>query len=446
MPYTEMDNITSSKLALISERARKDPKFQFLSLAHLLNEGFLKECYFDLGRDRASGIDGVSWKEYGERLDENITDLVGRLKAKRYTPLPSRRTYIPKDEHSKRALSLPALEDKVVQKGIARILEAIYEQDFLDCSYGYRPNRSCHQALNVVDKTMMQGPIHYVIEADIKGFFDNVSHEWMMRCLQVRIKDTSLLHLIRKFLKAGFVDADELFLTTQGTAQGGNLSPVLSNIFLHYVLDMWFEKKIKLKVRGVCHLARYADDFLCMVQYADDAQHIEQLMRERFVKFDLELHPEKTRIISLDREQRCRNNRKDHQSHTFDFLGFTHYWGKSRRGNPTLHRKTSRKKFRRACKEMNLWLREVRSRAKLKEWWPILQAKLRGHYQYYGISGNSEAIKRYHHVTKRLVYKWVNRRSQKASYNWDSFIEYLKHYPLPEPRIVHHLYSLSYGS
>jgi len=446
MPYTEMDNITSSKLALISERARKDPKFQFLSLAHLLNEGFLKECYFDLGRDRASGIDGVSWKEYGERLDENITDLVGRLKAKRYTPLPSRRTYIPKDEHSKRALSLPALEDKVVQKGIARILEAIYEQDFLDCSYGYRPNRSCHQALNVVDKTMMQGPIHYVIEADIKGFFDNVSHEWMMRCLQVRIKDTSLLHLIRKFLKAGFVDADEFFLTTQGTAQGGNLSPVLSNIFLHYVLDLWFEKKIKFKVRGVCHLARYADDFLCMVQYADDAQHIEQLMRERFVKFDLELHPEKTRIISLDREQRCRNNRKDHQSHTFDFLGFTHYWGKSRRGNPTLRRKTSRKKFRRACKEMNLWLREVRSRAKLKEWWPILQAKLRGHYQYYGISGNSEAIKRFHHVTKRLVYKLVNRRSQKASYNWDGFIEYLKHYPLPEPRIVHHLYSLSYGS
>jgi RNA-directed DNA polymerase len=446
MPYTEMDNITSSKLALISERARKDPKFQFISLAHLLNEGFLKGCYFDLGRDRASGIDGVSWKEYGERLDENINDLVARLKAKRYTPLPSRRTYIPKDEHSKRALSLPALEDKIVQKGVARILEAIYEQDFLDCSYGYRPNHSCHQALNKVDKTMMQGPIHYVIEADIKGFFDNVSHEWMMRCLQVRIKDTSLLYLIMKFLKAGFVDADEFFLTTQGTAQGGNLSPILSNIFLHYVLDLWFEKKIKPKARGSCHLARYADDFLCMVQYADDAQHIEQRMRDRFVTFDLELHPEKTRIIHLDREQRCRNNRKDHPPHTFDFLGFTHYWGKSRKGNPTLRRKTSRKKFRRACKEMNLWLREVRSKAKLKKWWPILQAKLRGHYQYYGISGNSEAIKRYHHVTKRLVYKWVNRRSQKASYNWDRFIEYLKHYPLPEPRIVHHLYSLSYGS
>jgi RNA-directed DNA polymerase len=446
MPYTEMDNITSSKLALISERARKDPKFQFTSLAHLLNEGFLKECYFGLGRDRASGIDGVSWKEYGERLDENIGDLVARLKAKRYKPQPSRRVYIDKDEHSKRPLGLPALEDKIVQKGVARILEAIYEQDFLDCSYGFRPNRSCHQALNVVDKTMMRRPINYVIEADIKRFFDNVSHDWMIRCLQVRIKDPSLLLLIKKFLKAGFVDADEFVLTTQGTPQGGNLSPVLSNIFLHYVLDLWFEKTIKPKVRGVCRLVRYADDFICMTQYPDDAQCIEQMMRERFAKFNLELHPEKTRIINLDREQRCRTNRKDHQSHTFDFLGFTHYWGRSRKGNPTLCRKTSAKKFRKACKELNIWLRKVRCTAKLKEWWPTLQAKLRGHYQYYGISGNRRAIERFHQVARRLVFKWLNRRSQKTSFDWKGFKVYLERYRLPAPRIVHHLYTLSFDS
>jgi group II intron reverse transcriptase/maturase len=375
-----------------------------------------------------------------------ISDLVARLKAKRYKPQPSYRVYIDKDEHSKRPLGLPALEDKIVQKGVARILEAIYEQDFLDCSYGFRPNRSCHHALNVVDKTIMRRPINYVIEADIKQFFDNVSHDWMIRCLQVRIKDPSLLLLIRRFLNAGYIDGDEFVLTTKGTPQGGNLSPVLSNIFLHYVLDLWFEKKIKPKVRGACHLVRYADDFLCMVQYADDARYIKQVMRERFVKFDLELHPEKTRIINLDREQRCRTNRKYHQSHTFDFLGFTHYWGKSRKGNPTLRRKTSGKKFRKMCKEMNIWLRKVRCTAKLKEWWPTLRAKLRGHYQYYGISGNSRAIERYHYVTKRLVFKWLNRRSQKASFNWEGFESYLEHYPLPEPRIVHHLYTLSFVS
>ena len=303
MPYAETDNSTLAKLALLSKRARQDPKLRFTSLAHLLNAEFLEECYYSLGRDRASGMDGVSWEEYGERLKENLSDLVARLKAKRYQPQPARRVYIPKDEHSQRALGLPALEDKIVQKGIAWILEAIYEQDFLDCSYGFRPQRNCHQALDVVDKTIMTRPIHYVIEADIKGFFDNVSHDWMLRCLEVRIQDPSLLLLIRRFLKAGYVEAGQLVLTEQGTPQGGNLSPVIANIFLHYVLDLWFEKKIKPQMHGVCYLVRYADDFLCLVQYQREAQYIEQAMRERFVKFDLQLHPEKTRVIDLRRGQ-----------------------------------------------------------------------------------------------------------------------------------------------
>lgn len=443
MPYTEMDNITLAKLALISERARKEPKFQFTSLAHLLNEGFLRECYRGLGRDRASGIDGVSWKEYGERLDENIGDLVARLKAKRYRPQPSRRVYIPKDEHSKRPLGLPALEDKIVQKGIARILEAIYEQDFLDCSYGFRPNRSCHQALEVVDKTIMKRPIYYVIEADIKGFFDNVSHEWMLRCLEIRIQDPSLLLLIRRFLKAGYVDAGKLVSSTQGTPQGGNLSPILSNIFLHYVLDLWFEKKVKPIVRGMCHLVRYADDFLCLVQCKQDAQAIEQAMKERFTKFDLELHPDKTRVIHLGRNERARAYGLAHDVHTFDFLGFTHYWGRSRRGNPLLYRKTSSKRFRRACKELTAWLKTVRCSAKRQEWWPILQAKLRGHYQYYGVSGNSRSIGRFADLAEQMVYKWLNRRSQKDSFTWEGFRRYRKRYPLPKPRIVYRLYPSS---
>ncbi|MFC1783652.1 group II intron reverse transcriptase/maturase, partial [Planctomycetota bacterium] len=312
-----MENITLTKLALISERARREPQFQFTSLAHLLNEGFLKGCYYSLGRDRASGIDGVSWKEYGEQLDENLSHLVARMKAKRYHPQPAKRVYIPKNEHEKRPLGLPALEDKIVQKGIARILEAIYEADFLDCSYGFRPERNCHQALNVVDKTIMTRPVSYVIEADIKGYFDNVSHQWLMEFLQFRIKDPSFLLLIRRFLKAGYCEAGLVVATEQGTPQGGNLSPMLSNIFLHYVLDLWFEKKVKLRSRGACQLVRYADDFICMVQYADEAQHLEQALRERFAQFDLELHPEKTRVISFGRYERQNAQRQNRKTNTF---------------------------------------------------------------------------------------------------------------------------------
>jgi RNA-directed DNA polymerase len=232
MPYSEMDNSTLALLPLISERARKEPKLQFTSLAHLLDERFLRGCYLELGRDRASGIDGVSWQAYGENLNENLANLVKRMKAKQYKPQPAKRVYIPKNEHEKRPLGLPSLEDKIVQKGISRILEAIYEQDFLDSSYGFRPGRSCHDALRTVDQIIMKRPVRYVIEADIKGFFDNVSHDWLLKMLEVRIKDPSLLLLIRRFLKAGYIAEGRLVRTEQGTPQGGNLAPqaILQNI------------------------------------------------------------------------------------------------------------------------------------------------------------------------------------------------------------------------
>lgn len=443
MPYIEMENITPTKLALISERARKEPKYQFTSLAHLLNEGLLKECYYSLGRDRAGGIDGVSWTEYGKRLDENLNNLVTRMKAKRYKPLPAKRVYIPKNKHEKRPLGLPAVEDKIVQKGIARILEAIYEADFLDFSYGFRPERNCHQALNAVDKTIMTKPINYVIEADIKGYFDNVSHQWMLEFLKVRIKDPSFLLLIRRFLKAGYFEAGRVVATEQGTPQGSNLSPMLSNIFLHYVLDLWFEKKVKPQAGGVVHLVRYADDFICMVQFQDDAQGIEQSLRERFAKFDLELHPKKTRVISFGRYERQNAKRQNRRANSFDFLGFTHYCDISRKGKFIVGRKTSRKKFRMKCKEMNNWLRKIRNFKKVKEWWPVLQAKLRGHYQYYGVSGNMRSLRRYYTLTLRMTLKWLNRRSQRKSFSWKGFYKYLDHYPLPRPKIVHNLYTLS---
>jgi group II intron reverse transcriptase/maturase len=438
-----MEYTTQTKLALISERALRETKLKFTSLAHLLDVGFLRECYLELGRDRASGIDGISWQEYGEHLDENLENLVERMKAKRYRPQPAKRVYIPKGKDEKRPLGLPSLEDKIVQKGIARILEAIYEADFLDFSYGFRPNRSCHQALNAVDKTIMTNPVSHVIEADIKGFFDNVSHTWLMEFLKVRINDPSFLLLIRRFLKAGYVDSGVFVSTGQGTPQGGNLSPVLSNIFLHYVLDLWFEKKIKAQLGGACFMVRYADDFICMVQYQDDARYVEQALRDRFAKFELELHSEKTRTISFGRYERENARRQGRGAGTFDFLGFTHFCGKSRRGKFIVGRRTSRKKFRQKCQEMNDWLRRIRNHKKAKEWWPVLQAKLRGHYQYYGVSGNMRAVARFHNLTLRMTLKWLNRRSQRKSFNWKRFNEYLEHYPLPRPKIVHNFYTLS---
>jgi group II intron reverse transcriptase/maturase len=443
MPNAETDKPTLLKLALISERAQREPNCQFTSLAHLLNERFLEHCYHRLGRDRASGIDGVTWQEYGEQLEENLRDLVTRLKAKRYKPQPARRVYIPKDEHSTRPLGLPALEDKIVQKGIALILEAIYEADFVDCSYGFRPGRNCHLAVDAVDKTIMRNPINHVIDADIKGFFDNVSHAWMEKFLQVRIVDPSFLLLIRRFLKAGYIDSGLLVATERGTPQGGNLSPMLSNIFLHYVLDLWFEKRIKRQVRGACFVVRYADDFVCMIQYRDDARHVERALRERFAQFDLELHPEKTRVIGFGRYERENAGRQKRRAGTFDFLGFTHFCGQSRRGKFIVGRRTSRKKFRKKCQELNLWLKRTRNAHPAKAWWPILAAKLRGHYQYYGVSGNMPSLHRYYRLALRLALKWLNRRSQRRSFSWAGFYKYLEHYPLPTPRIVHNLYTLS---
>jgi len=435
-----MDNPTLTKLALITRRAREDSKFQFTSLAHLLNVEFLRGCYRTLGKEKAGGIDGMSWHDYGEHLDENLVNLVRRLKAKRYKPLPAKRVYIPKNDKETRPLGLPAIEDKIVQKGIARILEAIYEADFMDCSYGFRPKRSCHQALKAVNDTVMSKPVSYIIEADIKGFFDHVSHDWMMKFLQVRIRDSSLLLLIRRFLKAGYMESGRLVRTEQGTPQGGNLSPMLANIFLHYVLDLLFVKRVKPSVAGQCYLVRYADDFVCMVQYCRNADEIEKMLRERFAKFGLSLHPEKTRTISFGRYERQNARRQGRKANTFDFLGFTHFCGHSRKGTFRLGRKTSLKKFRKACKAMNDWLRRIRGVMSIEEIWPILAAKLRGHYNYYGVSSNSRMIVRFGYVTIRAVMKWLNRRSQRRSFTWKKFSAYLVHYPLPRPRIVHNIY------
>lgn len=434
-----MDCPTLTKLALVSRRARKDPKFQFTSLAHLLNVEFLRGCCKSIGKDKACGIDGTSWREYGENLDENLADLVERLKARKYKPLPVKRVYIPKNDKEMRPLGLPAIEDKIVQKGIARILEAIYEADFMDCSYGFRPKRSCHQALKAVNDTIMFKPVNHVIEADIKGFFDNVSHYWMMKFLQVRIVDSSLLLLIRRFLKAGYMESGMLIRPEDGTPQGGNLSPMLANIFLHYVLDLWFFNRVRRRIGGQCYLVRYADDFICMVQYRHSAEKLESMLRERFNEFGLTLHPRKTRTISFGRYERQNARRDNRRANTFDFLGFTHYCGLSRKGRFLTGRKTSAKKFRKACARINEWLKEKRV-IRISDWWPVLVSKLRGHFNYYGVSGNWRMIANFRYRTIRAVHKWLNRRGDCKSCNWKQFGAYLSRYPLPSARIVHNLY------
>ncbi len=441
-----MENLTLTKLALISRRAREDSGFQFTSLAHLLNAEFLRGCYRSLGKEKACGVDGRSWHEYGQDLDENLADLVERLKARKYKPLPAKRVYIPKNNRETRPLGLPAIEDKIVQKGIARILEAIYETDFMNCSYGFRPKRSCHQALKALNDTIMFKPVSYIIEADIKGFFDHVSHDWMMKFLQVRIRDSSLLLLIRRFLKAGYTESGKLIRTDRGTPQGGNLSPMLANIFLHYVLDLWFVKRVQRRIRGECYLVRYADDFICMVQYRHIASELESMLRERFAEFGLSLHPEKTRTMSFGRFERANARREGRRAETFDFLGFTHYCGLNRKGLFLLGRKTSGKKFRKTCTELYNWLRRIRNVMDIKDWWPVLAAKMRGHYNYYGVSGNWRMIANFGYLTHRAVYKWLNRRSQRKSFTWANLTGYLAHYRLPRPRIVHNLYQPSPSS
>jgi group II intron reverse transcriptase/maturase len=439
MPHTETGE-TWVKLSLIAEHARRDPLLRFTSLAHLLDKEFLKDCYNSLNRNKAVGVDEVSWEDYGRNLDENLEFLVVRLKNKEYKPIPAKRVYIPKSETEKRPLGISALENKVVESGVARILGSIYEQDFLDFSYGFRPKRSCHQALKALNDLITFHPVNRIVEADIKGFFDNVSHEELMEFLRIRIADTSLLQLINKFLKAGYIDEELLIRTDQGTPQGSILSPMLANVFLHYVLDTWFELVVKSHVGGFCEIIRYADDFVAVVQCTEDAERIERAFKSRFGRYGLEIHPTKSRNISFGRYERQNAKLENRRPNTFDYLGFTHFCDLSRRGKFKIGRRTSRKKYVAKCKEMNDWLGKIRNKVETKEWWKILNAKLRGHIQYYGVSENYAGVAKFCKTTVRLAHKWLNRRSQKKRMSWAKFIHYLKHYPLPKPKIVHSFY------
>lgn len=432
-----------TKLPSLTIRARENPRLRYTSLAHLLTVDFLKESFRELKRDRASGVDGVTVEEYEVNLEENLKDLVQRLKAKRYRPQPVRRVYIPKPKGGKRPLGVPATEDKIVQMGLKKILEAIYEVDFLDVSFGFRPERNCHQALDVLDKAVMCKPVNYIVDMDIEKFFDTVDHKRLIELLGKRIADPNVVRLIARFLKAGVMEEGRYYRTDKGTPQGGILSPILSNIYLHYCLDLWFEKIVKKQTVGFCQLTRYADDFVVCFQKVAGARAFGRNLRERLNKFGLKVSEEKSQIIPFGRYPYYSAQDKGKKLATFDFLGFTHYCTKTRRGYFKLGRKTSKERFRQRIKELNQWLKAIRNRVKLNEWWEVLGMKLAGHYRYYGISGNMAELHAYHKRAIRLAFKWVNRRSQKKSYNWAQFHRVLKYNPLPMPKIYHLTYTLS---
>ena len=432
-----------TKLESLTLRAREDSKCKFTALAHLLSEDFLRECFRELKRDKASGIDGVTVQEYEVNLEENLKDLVGRMKVKRYRPQPVRRVYIPKSDGSKRGLGIPVVEDKIVQMGIKKILEAIFEVDFMDVSFGFRPNRSCHGALDVLDKTIMTKPINYIVDVDIEKFFDTIDHGWLMRCLRERIIDTSFLRLIVRFLKAGVMEEGKYLEVDRGTPQGGVISPILANIYLHYNLDLWFEKVVKKQLTGYAQLVRYCDDFIVCFQSGNEAKAFEEMLKERLGKFGLKIAEGKSRVIGFGRNEWEKARREGGKVATFDFLGLTHYCDKTRRGKFKLGRKTSSKKFRQKMKAVNQWLKRVRNQVTLVEWWKVYRLKLLGHYRYYGISGNMSALRKFYGETSALAFKWINRRSQKKSFTYAQYCNFKKYNPLPEPKIYHLTYTLS---
>jgi group II intron reverse transcriptase/maturase len=438
-------NKTLERLSSISFCARRKNTFEFTSLAHHLNVGFLKDCYYHLDRNKAVGIDKVSWQEYGKGLDNKLATLVAKLKGKTYEPLPSRRVYIPKGNNAFRPLGISAIENKIVESGIARIIGSIYEVDFYGFSYGFRPKKNAHQALRVIGDCINNRPVNHIVEADIKGFFDNVEHDLLMNFLRIRIKDSSLLFLIEKFLTAGYIDDSHLVKTEKGTPQGSILSPMLANIFLHYVLDKWFNDTVINHVRGYAEIVRYADDFICLVEDRHDANRILKALKRRFTKYGLELHPDKTSVFSFGRYEKSTADKEERKANTFDFLGITHYCDKTRRGYFKVGRKTSAKKFRAKVKDLNLWLKSIRNQVLTKDWWKTLGLKLQGHYEYYGVSENFVHIRKFYKLAIRLAKKWMNRRSQKKAMNWEKMNNYLSLYPLPKPSIRHNFYIATQG-
>lgn len=420
----------------IAKANRTDRKVQ--NLASYINIETLRSAHKKMSRHKAYGVDRMSKDDYEANLEANLENLVARMKSGSYRPKPSRRAYIPKDgRNKKRPLGISSYEDKLVEYVVAQILTQIYEPKFCNSSFGFRPNRNCHQAVREVVEDIQYRWTNYVVEADIKCFFDNVSHEWMLKFLDHDIADRRFLEIIEKFLKAGVMEDGKYLDSEKGTPQGNGASPILANVYLHYVLDTWFEFRVKRECKGRCHLVRYCDDFVCCFQNKWEAEKFYRDLPERFEKFGLELAMEKTKILEFGKyAKENRERRGEGKPETFDFLGFTFYCGMN--GKKEFFRckvKTSKRKLRSKIKAMKEWIKSHRT-MELKALFKIVNAKLRGHYQYYGVTDNTKEIKSFQQHTKWLLFKWLNRRSQKKSYTHETFFNgLLRTFPLVEPSV-----------
>lgn len=433
MAETLNSNAMSQELARLAEMARSDPGRRFFSIAHLLTEEALYEAFRSLRKDAAAGVDGLTHAEYERSAPENIRKLHERLKSKTYRVHPLRRIYIPKEDGKQRAISIPALEDKIVQKATVRLLEAIYEQDFLACSYGFRPGRGAQQALDEVARVICTQATEYVLELDIAQYFDSIVREQLMAMVEKRITDGSILRLIRKWINVGVIDEGRLLVSDTGTGQGQIISPLLANVYLHHILDEWFEQEVRPRLKGKAFLVRYADDGLLCFQRRDDAERVLKVLPKRFAKYGLTLHPQKTRLIKFGQRAYWRAQRKRSKPATFDFLGFTHLATQSRQSKFTVHVKTMQKRLRRAFSALADWCRRHRHHD-VRYQWTQLCAKLRGHYEYYGRPTNLRSLEQFRRGVERLWRKCLNRRGKVMS--WETFRKLLARYPLPSPRIT----------
>jgi group II intron reverse transcriptase/maturase len=423
----------SPRLLKVAARARHDSKAKFNSLAHLIDVAALRRSFNRIRRDAAVGVDGISKDDYGRNLTANLEALHSRLKEGRYRHQAITRVHVPKDNGRTRPIGVSALEDKIVQGALREILEAVYEQDFLDCSHGFRPKRSAHDAIRELTTAAFRGEAAWILEADIQSFFDSLDRTWLKKMLQERVIDGSLLRLIGKCLHVGVMEGGAFSFPDQGTAQGSILSPLLGNVYLHYVLDLWFERVVRPRLRGKARLIRYCDDFVITFDQQCDAERVYNVLGQRFGKFGLTLHPGKTRLLPFQRPPRSQQEGKGPS--TFDFLGFTVYWKRGRRGTWHVACKTRRARLGRALRAVYDWCRDHRHQP-IRDQHLALSRRLQGHFNYFGVNGNHRSLKRLAYGATVIWWRWLCRRSQKSRLTWERFADLLRDFPLPAPHIM----------